>query len=144
MTRLTDENPYRILGITPTANRNAIRNAFAKRNAERLSGDQRRKVHQSYETLRSPDDRAAVDTLVPLGDSGADPHQLLSEVEAAIAARESLLSLLDLEAIWQHDYHQLIQSTIQALCLPGPEPSVEVPWVPDFDSLDEFVAEFGT
>ena len=62
-TKLTDENPYDILGIPVNANRKMITRAFAEKNHG--NNEDRRLARQAYDALRKPEERLKVDALTP-------------------------------------------------------------------------------
>lgn len=141
MHRLTDESPYQILGITPAANKAAVKNAFARKSAERVSSDQLRKIHQAYDTLRSPEERALVDALTPLLDQSETPEEVLVSLEELINSKPAITDCLDMAIIWSEDLHALVRAIIQSVCVPTAPAGPELPLLSDFDGLDKFVAE---
>lgn len=140
MHRLTDDNPYEILGIDQNADRNAIKKAHAERTRALQDKGEKQRSLDARKRLFDLEARMVVDALTPdfLGDY--DAAQVIEAFRGQIAGPVDWLSYLDTDAILAQDLQALIEATLRYALgdLPEPEPADIAP-VADFDGLEEFL-----
>jgi len=78
MIKLTDKNPYEVLGIPNDADKKTIMAAFAKNN--RGNNEEHRIARQAYDSLRKPEERLQIDALAPIFSDGQE-DQIVNEFE---------------------------------------------------------------
>jgi curved DNA-binding protein CbpA len=141
---LTDDNPYDILGLDLNADKKAIKQAFSKRSARRSRGrgQDRRRLRQAYDLLRSPEKRIIVDALTPSFADDFDGDQLVAEFCDGIAENPNWLAYLDRSTILKQDLQALIEATLRYTFTELPEPQRQPGISTEFDGLDDFLREW--
>jgi len=138
---LTDDNPYDILGLDLTADKAAIKQAYAKKSAERSrgGGQDRRRLRQAYDLLRSPEKRIIVDALTPSFADDFDGDQLVAKFRDGTAEPPNWLAYLDRSAILKQDLQALIEATLRHTFTELPEPQSQPEISTEFDGLNDFL-----
>jgi hypothetical protein len=141
---LTDDNPYDILGLDLTADKAAIKQAYAKKSAEcsQGRGQDRRRLRQAYDLLRSPEKRIIVDALTPGFADDLDGDQLVAKFCDGTAEHPNWLAYLDRSTILKQDLQALIEATLQHTFTELPEPQRQPEISTEFDGLDDFLKEW--
>jgi hypothetical protein len=141
---LTDENPYEILGLDLTADKTALKRAYARKSAEcsRGRGQDRRHLRQAYDALRSPSKRIIVDALTPSFAHDFDGDQLVARFCDETAEPPNWLTYLDRSAILIQDLQALIEATLRCTLTELPESQCKLEISTEFDGLDDFVKEW--
>ena len=144
MKKLTGDNPYDILGLDLTADKGAINQAYAKKGADRSRGrgQDRRRLRQAYDLLRSPEKRIIVDALTPSFADDFDGDQLVAKFCDKTAEPPNWLAYLDRSTILKQDLQALIEATLRHTFTELPEPQRQPEPSTEFDGLDDFVKEW--
>jgi hypothetical protein len=140
MQKLTDENPYDILGIPFNADKKIITKAFAKKNRGNIQD--RRLARQSYDTLRKSEERLQIDALLPVFSANDQDDQIVQEFEAPISKAVNWLEFLDEEQIQKQDLLALTEATIKCLFKEIQPPKDDLQLQSDFDGLRKFLDEW--
>ena len=144
MKRLTDDNPYDILELDLTADKKAIKQAYAKKSAGRARGrgQDRRRLRQAYDLLRSPEKRIVVDALTPSFVDNFDGDQLVAKFCDGSAEHSNWLAYLDRSTVLRQDLQALIEATLRHTFTELVEPQRQLELCTEFDGLDDFVKEW--
>ena len=139
MIKITDKNPYEVLGIPNDADKKTIMEAFAKKN--RGSNEEHRIARQAYDALRKPEERLQIDALTPIFSDGQEDH-IVKEFENQAAEKVDWLKYLDEEQIHKEDLKALTEVTIRHFFTRLPPPQDKLVLQSDFDGLQEFLVEW--
>ena len=141
MKRLTDDNPYDILGIDLNGDKKAIKQAFSTKSAKRSRGrgQDRRRLRQAYDLLRSPTKRIIVDALTPNFADDFDDGQLVAKFCDKTTEHPNWLAYLDHSTILKQDLQALIEATLRHTFTELPEPQRQPELSTEYDGLDDFV-----
>lgn len=140
MKKLTDPNPYEILGISTNADKPTISKAYTA--ALRNPSLQKHQVQAAFHALMRPESRLLVDAFTLQDNSGEID---LDAVDQIIAQGEQGIEwsvYLDYEAIFRQDLVSLTDKVIRSLyeniAAPTRKPSLSN----DFDGLDTFLEKW--
>ena len=144
MKNLTDDSPYDILGLDLTADKAAIKQAYAKKSADhsRGRGHDRRRLRQAYDLLRSPKKRIVVDALTPNFAGDFDGDQLVAKFCNKTAESPNWLAYLDRSTILKQDLQALIEATLRHTFTKLAEPQCQPEISTEFDGLNDFLKEW--
>ncbi len=140
MHRLTDDNPYEILGIGQNADRDAIKKAHAERTRALQDKGEKQRSLDARKKLFDLEARMVVDALTPDFPGDFDAEQATEAFQSQTAGPVDWLRYLDRDAILAQDLQALVEATLRYTLgdLPEPEPADIAP-VADFDGLDGFL-----
>lgn len=142
MKYLTDDNPYDILGVTPDADKKAIKQAFARQNASQgRDGKARRAIRQAYDILRAPDKRLIVDALTPGFSSQSGTAGLAALFTNQPVESPDWLAYLDEPAIVRETIEALVRATLLHT-ISGAENGDLAKFDRLYDGLDDFLKEW--
>jgi curved DNA-binding protein CbpA len=142
MDKLTDPNPYEILGINPNADKQQIKLALAERQRGGADQASRQKALTARKVLSSLEKRLFVDSLLP--DFGTDLNEdaLLEELRTSNTEVKNWEAYLDEETVLTQDLQALIAATLRYTCNQIPLPFSQPPLSPEFDGLEDFLNEW--
>lgn len=140
MQKLTDENPYDILGIPFDADKKIITKAFVQKN--RGNSQDRRLARQAYDFLRKPEERLQTDALLPVFSATNEDDQIAQEFDDPISQTINWLVFLDEEQIQKQDLLALTEATIKCLFKEIQPPKNNLKLQSDFDGLSKFLEEW--
>jgi len=140
MQKLTDENPYDVLGVPIDADKKIIAKAFAQKN--RGNNQDRHLIRQAYDILRKPEERLQVDAFQPVFSVDDQNDQIVEDFESPSSKEVNWLEFLDEEHIQKQDLLALSEATISSLFKEIQPPKDELQLQSDFDGLHKFLAEW--
>jgi hypothetical protein len=143
MDRLTDPNPYDILGIRPDADRAAIKRALAEKQRKNRSQADRQQALKARNTLFSTEKRLVADALVPDFASAAEQEQHGIERMIESVAPFDWREIADPDAIMMQDMQAIIEATLRHTLGTITTSAHQVAFTTAFDGLDEFLEEWG-
>ena len=141
MDKLTDPNPYEVLGISSNADRRAIKQALAETQRKNKNQSNRQQALHARNVLSSTEKRLLVDALIP-NFPGSSPE------DGAHVTLEHLIDPVDPldwrevacpDTVIAHDLQALIEVTIWHTLGNMPVPECTTTLIPAFDGLDEFL-----
>lgn len=141
MERITDPNPYEILGVGPNADRRTIKQALAERQRQSKSQAERQQALNARNTLVVTDKRLFVDALTPLF---ASPTQA-ADIRAAFAqlrgteAAPTIDDFINGEQALAADLDAVMMATIRHTLGAAPMPQSTTKPVDGFDGLETFL-----
>lgn len=140
MDKLTDPDPYHVLGITPDADRKTIKQALAASQRKNKSQADRQQALQARNALVSTEKRLIADTVMPSFLVQGTPDEFHWEMTPSVAV--DWREIADPEAILRDDLEALIMATIQHTLGKVSEPERQVTMTDEFDGLDDFINEW--
>lgn len=140
MQKLTDENPYDVLGIPFDADKKMVAKAFTQKN--RGTVQDRRLARQAYDVLRKSEERLQIDALMPLFSVDDQDDQIAKELRKTTSKEVDWLEFLDEEQIQKQDLLALTEATIRHLFKKIEPPRDDLQLQSDFDGLHKFLAEW--
>lgn len=132
MKKLTDPNPYEILGVDVNASKSCIREALARHNEP----GSRKNAREAHDILVSPEKRLTVDAFIP-NFTQAEPAVLSTSEELPDWDR-----FIDRRAIIQHDAQAVAELVVQQvfhqprLEPESPTPDIIAPVIPTGDLFE--------
>lgn len=144
MKRLTDDNPYEVLGLGRDAGEREIRLATFGRQARRRSdaAKDKRQLRRAYDLLRTAEQRLIVDALTPDFDDDCDADRLMERFLEGQEGPHDWIGELDESAIREQDFRALVLGTIQHTLGELEAPKGEPAPLSEFDGLTEFIEDY--
>ena len=137
MSKLSEPNPYEILGLNPNVDKSSLTNAFVKKN--RGSSQERMQARMAYDKLRKVDERCLVDAFLPLiSDDGQDIHQVIQQLLESNQPVEWSQEL-NLDIDLQEQLEKLTLTIIQEFFNEMPQNEVTPELLSDYDDLEGFL-----
>ena len=140
MQKLTDENPYDVLGIPFDADKKIIEKAFTQKN--RGNSQEHRLARQAYDILRKPEEHLQIDALTPVFSGDDQDDQIAQEFENLTPEEVDWLKFLDEEQIQKQDLLALTEATARYLFKEIQPPQDMLQLQSDYDGLQKFLAEW--
>ncbi len=142
MEKITDPNPYDILGISPDADRRAIKQALADRQRANRNQVERQQALSARNALVSTEKRLIVDALTPNFTASTEDAAMQANLEDLIEPAEalSLQDFVGFNTVVAQDLEALIDVTIRHTIRIPPAPTRKLELTTEFDGLDEFLA----
>lgn len=141
MDKLTDPNPYEVLGISPNADRRAIKLALAEKQRKNRSQIERQQALNARNALSFAEKRLLVDALIPHFSESSHETDSQVSLEHFIDPAEPLdwRDIVDPDTVIAHDLQALIEVTIRHTIGNVPMPECQPTLLKAFDGLDEFL-----
>jgi curved DNA-binding protein CbpA len=140
VTKLTDENPYDILGLDRDADKKSIRMAaFGRKSRRKVRGKGKRRLRQAYDVLRSSEERLIVDALMPDFRDEFGPDEFTEDHFNKVADTPDWLAYLDPATIHEQDLQALIEATVRQTFTEVSVPNKEPNLLSNFDGLGDFM-----
>jgi hypothetical protein len=140
MQKITDMNPYDVLGIPFDADKRKISTAFAQKNRGDIQD--RRLARQAFDLLRKSEDRLQIDALTLNFSVEDQDDQIMKEFELLKTDDGDWLKFLDEEQIQKQDFLALTEATIRCLFKEIQPPEDTLKLQSDYDGLKNFLAEW--
>lgn len=140
MEKLTDPNPYEILGITPDADRETIKRALAEKQRQSKTQLERQRALHARQTLSSIQKRLIVDAFMPDFLEEGRESEILAELEDV--EDFDWRDIVDPDEILKHDLQALMLATLKFNMENIPKPEKKIILLSEFDGLDEFIEEW--
>lgn len=140
MDKLTDSNPYEVLGISLDADRTSIKRALADKQRQNKDQSNRQQALKARNALFSTEKRLVVDALTPdfLGAGSAIDISLDLDNVEPISWRD----IANPDELLREDMQALVHATLRHILSEVPKPESQVTLSAEFDGLNEFLEDW--